>query len=260
MWIIAILVGCTIIGGPIGFIIGIAIVGYMIYSREKKNNIEVQNSNQSNQQYSQNLSLIQQLTPCIDIVCYFALKYEGEWTTEKVQYVKSCFDDCCETKADELYFRERLKKQNRPSLNISTQQWLELNPNQESREIIFDIISQLLVNTCQRIENIRHDAMSFGTSIGLSYPSCHQKLEILLNRYFQQETNTHQSELEKASELLGVRLNATEHEIQKAYRIKMKDFHPDRNVNVTPAVQRMLEEQTHLLNDARDLMLKSVAS
>ena len=35
-----------------------------------------------------------------------------------------------------------------------------------------------------------------------------------------------------------------------------KDFHPDRNINVTDAVKAMLEEQAHLINNARDVMLK----
>ena len=52
-----------------------------------------------------------------------------------------------------------------------------------------------------------------------------------------------------------ISINASIEEIQKAYRLKIKDFHPDRNVNVTPAVKTMLEEQAQLLNAARDILI-----
>ena len=49
--------------------------------------------------------------------------------------------------------------------------------------------------------------------------------------------------------------HASIEDIQKAYRLKIKDFHPDRNINVTPAVKEMLQEQARLINEARDILL-----
>ncbi|AXY58271.1 J domain-containing protein [Acinetobacter chinensis] len=265
MWMIAILAFGTIVAGPIGFIIGLIIIGFMVYSKEQSLN---QNNEPSEphepfhkQEQHSNPSTIRLLTPCIEMVCHFALKYEHQWTTEKVKYVKSVFQECCDNAEDETYLREVLKTKHRSSLETCIHQWLELNPNQESKEVMFTVVCRLLVNTCQDIEKIRYDGFGFGTTLGLSYQYCHSELEAMLEDAFQYESqhnSTGKSELETAAEILGVGIQATEQEINKAYRIKMKDYHPDRNVNVTPAVQRMLEEQTQLLNNARDFMLKYI--
>jgi hypothetical protein len=43
---------------------------------------------------------------------------------------------------------------------------------------------------------------------------------------------------------------------KKLIELRLKTLHPDLNINVTDAVKAMLEEQAHLINNARDVMLK----
>lgn len=272
MWIIGLLVLGTMIGGPIGFIIALVIIGMMIVGKESENTSsnQQQSTNQQTSEHSSaqhDYSMIEQLAPCIDIVCHFALKYESNWTSEKVRYVKGRFEHLCKTNQDHAFLKERLKTGYRASLETNTHRWLKLEPTFEDRDAIFYTICILLFNTYHDIETIKQDCFKFGTSIGLTYEHCYNEISQIIAKqqqhsqqeesYQQQDRHQTKSRLEQAAETLGVSINATSAEIQKAYRLKIKDYHPDRNPNVTPAVQKMLEEQSHALNDARDIMLAS---
>ena len=69
----------------------------------------------------------------------------------------------------------------------------------------------------------------------------------------QQQKN---SQLAESAKILGVSVHATIDEINRAYRLKMKEFHPDRNVNVTDAVREMIHQEAIKINAARDYLLK----
>ena len=69
----------------------------------------------------------------------------------------------------------------------------------------------------------------------------------------QQQEN---SQLAESAKILGVSVHATIDEINRAYRVKMKAFHPDRNVNVTDAVREMIHQEAIKINAARDYLLK----
>ena len=69
----------------------------------------------------------------------------------------------------------------------------------------------------------------------------------------QQQEN---SQLAESAKILGVSVHATIDEINRAYRVKMKEFHPDRNVNVTDAVREMIHQEAIKINAARDYLLK----
>ena len=42
-----------------------------------------------------------------------------------------------------------------------------------------------------------------------------------------------------------------------AYRKKMMQYHPDRNPNVTEEVRNLLNQKTHEINEARDLIMEN---
>lgn len=263
MWMIAIIAFGTIIGGPIGFFIAVGIVIWMQVEKEKTLQGSPGNTQQeqqkSYQQTETTKSEIELLTPCISILRHFALKYEPEWTSEKVRYIKNLFSDICKTSADEIYLRNQLKSTRTPFLSEAISSWLKLNPSQDDRKIIFNAVAILLVNTSNDIGLIEKDSLDFGTIIGLDYRYCQIFLsEILSDRQENQSKSSSghtESMLEQAAKCLGISVHANIEEIQKAYRLKIKDFHPDRNINVTPAVKEMLQEQARLINDARDILL-----
>lgn len=264
------LVVATILGGGIpGFLIGIGLIAFWAWT-ESMGTPKTQSDEHSSkhQSFHQSLSLIQRLEPCIDILCSYALKYEKQWTSPKVQFVKDSFIHLCETEEDQTYLRDRLKYDNRPSVATSRHLWLtDQNPNQNDREVIYIKVCILLVNTSSDTEQILKDCLSFGTSIGLAFEYCDQEIRKLIRESandFEENTRNHADETEnnevkKAADILGVTLSASREEIQKAYRNKIKEFHPDRNVNVTETVKKMLEEQAHLINNARDILLKYIS-
>ena len=64
------------------------------------------------------------------------------------------------------------------------------------------------------------------------------------------------NERDLAAKVLGVSVHASNDEIKKAHRIKIRDFHSDRNVGVTDAVREILEQKAAEINHARDVLLK----
>ena len=75
-------------------------------------------------------------------------------------------------------------------------------------------------------------------------------------RQEQERQQQENSQLAESAKILGVSVHATIDEINRAYRLKMKEFHPDRNVNVTDAVREMIHQEAIKINAARDYLLK----
>jgi DnaJ-domain-containing protein 1 len=260
---LVILIAATVVGGPIGFIIGLGICGYLMYQKEQVNlNVEQDvssNHSTSNSHTSSksHISQIEVLAPCINILGYFALKYEPEWTPEKVRYIKHLFSDICSTESDHLYLREQLKGKGYFFFDQNIKNWLSQNPSIDDRRIIFEAAVKLLVNTCNSINDIRADSFNFGEKIGLGWKYCNDFLADIFDDHTDNySTDNNYNSKEEAAKILDVSVNASIDEIQKAYRLKIREFHPDRNANVTDAVREMLNNQTKLINEARDTLLQ----
>ena len=74
------------------------------------------------------------------------------------------------------------------------------------------------------------------------------------------EENSYQkssSNLDKAYILLEINKFATKSKLMTAYRKKMMQYHPDRNPNVTEEVRNLLNQKTHEINEARDLIMEN---
>ena len=266
-----------------GFFLGVAFIifwevtGSMGQPRKESKSSDAQYQQESYREASK--TDIQKLEPCIDILCFYALKHETHWTTEKVKFIKDLFTLFCKTNEDQVYLREKIKSKSRKPLEANINAWLEMQPTNDDIEVIYTKICLLTINTCFDMEQVQRDCLSAGTSLGLRYEYCENELFRLIKareEYFNQEQeneeseqynyqdnqdsfhDTFTSELEKAANILGIPSNSTRDQIQKAYRIKIKEFHPDRNINVTDAVKTMLEEQSHLINNAREVMLENL--
>lgn len=59
----------------------------------------------------------------------------------------------------------------------------------------------------------------------------------------------------KYYEILGISQNATDDEIKKAYKMKAKIYHPDRNINSTPEQKKEYEEKFKELANAYDILI-----
>lgn len=63
-------------------------------------------------------------------------------------------------------------------------------------------------------------------------------------------------EIESACRMLGVSFNSTKSEIRKAYKEKLKYFHPDKYEN-NPALKQVATNKTRYIVDAYNLLIKS---
>lgn len=267
-WIIGGIVLIFAIFGPVGLLVAGGIVWWIIQSESAENERKKVVQQQSQQQSNQSLE-IENLAPIIDILCIYALKYEPEWIPEKVRFIKRIFQEHLKTVDDETFLKERLKAQYRRPLPSLISAWLNQEPTLEDRQFISRMVTILMVQTCDDFDVAQQECLSFGTAIGLDEYECYIRFSELAREagwYHQQYQNDEQesqsqefkTKLELSAEILGISVHATREEIQKAYRLKIKEFHPDRNVNVTPTVKAMLEEQAHKINEARDILIENL--
>jgi len=278
--VVAATVVCTLIGGPIGTVIGF-VIGCVLHNTVGANkNAEsvedfVQKQGTPNQQYqSQHSSLrsditIESLVPIIKLVCYFCLKQNGQWTTEKVQYVKNTFEDACETKEDLELLQNLLKSKDRNEDQL-IQNFNSLRPDYELKQKVFFSCATALNYNDYSDDRIDSILTNFGRQLGLNESdfrsvingfkrTSHQQSSDRNERSEQRSKNSgHKGQLDWAYGILGVDKNATEKEVQRAFRVKISQYHPDKNQNVTDAVQQLLNEKSRELQEARDLILANV--
>ncbi|MBJ9579590.1 Dna-J like membrane chaperone protein [Acinetobacter baumannii] len=251
------------IGGPLGFLIGFAL-GYLAnqFFSDDENRTANPNFNKDTVEPSIKLgkSLIEQIYPCIDIVCHYALLHEPTWNPDKVNFVKNIFIEACENDNEIVLLRERIKLTNRPTISQSIRDFLALQPNEPRKAEIYINVMILIFNTCRNTEVFKTEALQFGSNIGLERNYCIEELENFLKHVSEQEKETpvveELNERELAAKVLGISVHASIDEIKKAHRIKIRDFHSDRNVGVTDAVREILEQKAAEINHARDVLLK----
>ena len=240
------------IGGPIGTLVGIGIcifIDHMNNQEEEEQNIPT----------NQSKITIEELTPIIDLLCIYALKHEKNWVSDKVKYIKNLFSETYGSHEELLFLRERMKLQNRPNLNQTIHDYLKLDPHINNKEMIFDNAVFLLTRTCSNENIIKQDSIDLGERIGLERQFCHKVIQhhlSTLNKQNQETQHKILSDIEKSANILEVSVHDNIDVIQKAWRKKMQDFHPDRNIKVTDAVRKMIEEESRAINTARDILLE----
>lgn len=251
------------IAGPIGFFIGFGI-GYLAalpFKEDESGTVDPYlNNNKVEPSIKLGKSLIEQIYPCVDIVCHYALLHELTWNPDKVNFVKNIFIEACENDNEIVLLRERIKLSSRPTISQSIRDFLALQPNEPRRAEIYINVMILIFNTCRNIEVFKTEVLQFGSNIGLERNYCIEELENFLKHASEQEKETpvveEFNERELAAKVLGISVHASNDEIKKAHRIKIRDFHSDRNVGVTDAVREILEQKAAEINHARDVLLK----
>lgn len=242
------------------------------YARQREKREKRQRELKQQQEFQEKHSGIIQCVPAIDLLCNVALTYETEWTSQKVRLIKTVFENFCKTSEDQEFLKNRIKLTARPTLDRSISDFINLQHSEKDIDIIYSNVVILVSNTCDDKNEIFHKCLNIGTSLGIDYNSCHENItqyleKIEFDNQFNQEqesnqqeqnNHTYKDELEAAAIILGISINASINEIKDAYRMKIKDFHPDRNINVTPAVKKYLEEQSILINNAKDTLLSSL--
>lgn len=224
------------------------------------------NSNHEVPLFNYQVSEMELLTPCIDILCHYALRYESTWTPNKVKFIKGEFIQFAKKQEDIIYLKDRMKLRERPSLSESIGKFLSQNPNDNLKEQLTNNIGSLLVGTCNNWHLIECDLREFSQKVNINQEFYFELIDHYRRIHYEQNAknnnfrqNNDELELEKSAALLGVSIHANEAEIKHAWSLKMKAFHPDRNVKVTPEVREILKEKTQEINAARDFLLKNLS-
>lgn len=274
MWIIIGLIALWSIFGIGGLIIGLFAAlfksntfrngaSHIIDEILSNSNNHTNNQTTTNKiHHAQTKSTIQLLTPHLDILCHYALRYEPKWTSEKIKFIKNQFIELTKTQEEILYLRDRMKLSNRPPLKTCIQNLLDLNIP-DLHETLLDNVGILLTGTCEDFYVIEKDLRQLAKALLIDNHIINHLVEHYRQVYSQYHSNNEfnadsstESKLKEAADILGVSIDATETQINHAWRLKMKDFHPDRNVQVTDAVREMIKQQAQKINTARDYLLK----
>ena len=120
-------------------------------------------------------------------------------------------------------------------------------------ELTRQLMQQQQGNTKQQQEQARQEQAKRQQEQARQEQAKRQQEQARQEQARQQQEN---SQLAESAKILGVSVHATIDEINRAYRVKMKAFHPDRNVNVTDAVREMIHQEAIKINAARDYLLK----
>lgn len=225
--------------------------------------------NQSkNNHFSQetNYLSIQNLGCLIDIICYFALKKEPQWETEKIKFVRERLQPFCQNDNDTLFLKNRIKSSTNtlPNLENSIFDFMYRFDNNDLKVLLFDTVCVLLLETSHdEFPQIRQEAFSFAAKIQLTPNLSRQvwepfEMQYRTSQQKHQENSKHSepNPEKQAYDLLGLSENASLTEIKVAYRKKMMELHPDRNPNVTDTVRKMLNAESQKITQAYELLRK----
>lgn len=201
--------------------------------------------------------------PFIDLYSFYALEGQKNWTPEKVQLIKSRLNGIPEVDQNQILLRERLKKDVTLPITRLIYEFKvsEIGADLELCEMSVAIIADLLLLddiTENRFKaTISHLLRSLDLSdrLLLSYLS-----EVFGSESSEKErakpfTKDHAS-VEWACSVLGLSPDdITPEKVQKAYRAKIKEYHPDKHQNLPESIQQLLHEKTQEVNEARDMLI-----
>lgn len=222
------------------------------------------------------------LFPFIDVYTYYALEDGRSWTPEKVQLIKQILKDYLTTDWNRSLLKERLKlKQNRLLTVLMRDLKTSIDGNLKDTENIVLFICKLLTMDNLSEPVITQKVASLGRYLGLEEAAIQNILNQVLQPHrshsqhereqssSQQQSSSEQQyndnneqyhshsnlTIEWACSVLGLSPDdITPEKVQKAYRAKIKEYHPDKHQNLPESIQQLLHEKTQEVNEAKDIM------
>lgn len=206
--------------------------------------------------------LIEVLYPVVDILSYYSILIDNKWTSEKVRFIKEIFIKDCNTDQQLILLRERIKNYSNLNRSISESiaKYLFLEPHSESKETLFRLILSILQLQTEDKNKVQAIAIDFGSKININEKRI---LDILYDFGFYEKSKDDEINVNKnikwALKILELDFeNLNKENINKAFRLKVREFHPDKNGNVTEAVKEILNNKTSEIYEARDILLTSI--
>jgi len=240
-----------------------AILGfiYTVFIKPSTTNIPANEASQAK-------TTINNLFPFIDLITYYALDDGRAWTSDKVKYVKHILSDFVVSDWDKTLLKERLKLKNNKSLNHLIDEYKNSYPALEKKIAAMTCICEMLCLDGVPTIKVKEKVTYLGNNLGLSkvhIASVFYKFKHMLG----EENSTNQSHEENISppdnnghdiawacNTLEIPINQISPErVQQAYRVKIKEFHPDKHQSLSDSIRRLLHEKTQDLNKAKDILL-----
>lgn len=207
----------------------------------------------------------------VEILSYFALYQGHAWTKQKVLIVYSALSPEV-LESDHNFRRIDQHLENLSEINIEKvlKQFMLFKPNLEFRTLILLKASQLMLNYFSGQYELTYNFIQ-PLTLKLDLPSHYidkvfealpefvdrmQNQHSQNNNAYQSKVSSLPNEVVNALDLLGISQSEfTVDTVHKSFRIKVKEFHPDRYQQLPDSVKAMLESKTQELNSARTVLL-----
>jgi hypothetical protein len=211
----------------------------------------------------------------VDILAHFALLKKQGWSSEQVQYIKESFASAELNTEQMARIRDRIKSRNRPSLEESIPAYLQqINHNEEARMLITYQVCGMLHVSGYSPTTLENHTERFGKQMRLDQhiidniiERCSDEFEDPEEEYdhseyedFSQNGQGHQQSqnhdtIAWACEILHIEQhNITQERVQQAYRVKIKEYHPDKFQSLPDAIKQLLNEKAQELNKAKEVL------
>ena len=204
--------------------------------------------------------------PTLEVLAYFSIKKGGaeaskSWSKENIQVIKKVFSKHIENdKEEQDFLRDNMKMlSKRP---IVLKECVKNFNNRENtiddKNIIFYASARIILNNLESgkwstIESGLAEIKNLSKLMGISN-DVQQDVYSVFETFNNQQESTKDSDTLKALSILGLSEGATVDEMRRAYRLKMKDFHPDKYTSLPDAVRLVLEEKAQELNLAKEIL------
>lgn len=204
--------------------------------------------------------------PTLEILTYFSIK-KGDteesksWSKENIQVIKKVFSKHIDNNKEEQNFlRDKMKMLSKKSI-VLKECVTDFNNREntiDDKNIIFYASARIILNNLESgkwslIENGLAEIKNLSKLMGISN-DVQQDVYSVFETFSNQHESTEVSDTLKALSILGLSEEATIDEMRRAYRLKMKDFHPDKYTNLPDAVRSVLEEKAQELNLAKEIL------
>ena len=118
-------------------------------------------------------SKVENATTYLYLLKYFALKYDQNWTTEKIELIKKfCKENYLVVSDRDFSILLATNSVKGQYLHSLLPEFLATNPSKTNKENLYSACTKLLIKTCNSQEYREKDLMYFGSKLGLSNSFC----------------------------------------------------------------------------------------
>ncbi len=207
-------------------------------------------------------AVLKHLHPMIELVCHFVSQHTP-WTAEKTAFLQEKFDSYCRSPVDRVLLQQWIKKPHKTA-EVLFEQYLHHPSNQHNHNVLFAMCCEAMILdhggcTAVALEDVAALAGRLQPDMEIFERIVQYMRE--QGSTLRHDANQTQAEaVQQAMAVLDLTGDLTEDAINRRFRQKARDLHPDRNPGVSETVRTLLNEKFAELNAARALLLEHVQS